>query len=37
VVGFRSLSKNVIQKDRVVIAVVIKEDMQLTDEQWSVV
>ena len=36
-VGFRSLSKNVIQKDRVVIAVVIKEDMQLTDEQWSVV
>jgi transposase len=37
VVGYRSLSKNVIQKDRVVIAVVIKEDMQLTDEQWSVV
>ena len=36
-VGYRSLSKNVIQKDRVVIAVVIKEDMQLTDEQWSVV
>jgi len=37
VVGFRSLSKNAIQNDRVAIAVVIKEDMQLTDEQWSVV
>jgi len=37
VVGFRSLSKNVIENDRVPIAVVIKEDMQLTDEQWSVV
>jgi transposase len=37
VVGFRSLSKNVIENDRVEITVVIKEDMQLTDEQWSVV
>ena len=36
-VGFRSLSKNVIQNDRVAIVVVIKEDMQLTDEQWGVV